>query len=522
MASSIAANNTIFPNDIIYLAAAIDTSRSTIGSYAHILLLKVFLLFGDPLSAATLYWSFVVALTTALVYVNARILSHSANYFNGLLAVYLFFSSILIFQFSGVIFAEFSLMLFVTLGVTIYLLYQRLNCCPRVLLVLLGVTIVLAWQTKIIGGSLVLLLVGLKWVDDEPLDWATYAKNLGLVAAGAVGMLLFMIVLFGSTLRLDHTNQDLVSTAVVQSESIRVTWYWLVSFRSGIMLLVSLYLIAMVKTGKQWMERSNAVVWGLPLVLLILLPATVQFQHIFWEERHFFVILPITSVLAAQVFRIKPEASVQSYAQYIGAIAGALVAVLLVSGWVAENGSRLGWSDVWIQSGFVFPIGLTLLFALFILFPVWNVKTVFAAFFCLFLMTVQPITQIPTFIQENNTVSTTIFYPYADFSEDITYTDEMSMYISPDVSREYGMLSQDSEVCALLFSVFFDVPLTQNEFSTKELIVRPSGEAYFTYILLTTTNWSQFSEEQKQTVETLYHMQTDTHKQLVLGAARGG
>jgi hypothetical protein len=519
--SSIAANNTAFPNDIIYMAAAIDTARSSVGSYGHILLLKFFLVVADPLAAAKIYWSFVIALTTVLVYVNARILSQNATPFNGVLAVYLFFASVLVFKFSGVLFAECTLMLLVMLGVTVYLLYQRLTCCRRGLLITLGVMVLLALQTKLIGGCLLLLLVGLKWNDDTPLDWPAYAKQLGMVAAGAVGGLLVMILLFGNTLSVSGTHQALVTTTTIESPmAFRVTWYWLLSFRGGVMLLVALYLVALVKTGPRWMEHSNAVVWGLPLAVLLVLPATTPLQNVFWEERHFFVLLPITSMLAAQSITIKPGTSLQTYARYLGAIGGALLVVWAIQGWIFANGARLGWESDWIQRGFVFPIGLTLLFALLILSREWNSKTIFVAFFCLFLMTMQPLSEIPAIMRQNNDVSRTIFYPYAQFAEDITYTDDMKVYISPDIYNEYSMLSNDSEVCEMLFSVFFDARTFGNEFSLEQLVFLPD-RAYFTYIFLTSDNWGQFSPEQKQTIETIYHIKTDAQNKLVLGAARG-
>lgn len=519
--SSIAANNRTFPNDMIYMAAAIDLSRSDVGSYAHILLLKLFSLVAEPLQAAQLYWSFVVALTAVLVYVNARILSRNSSPFHSILAVYFFFATILLFKFSGVIFAEFSLMLMVTVGVTLYLLYQRLTCCRRVLLVLLGITVLFALQSKLIGGCLAFLLVGLKWVDDRPLDWPTYARHLGMVAAGMAGGLVLLFLLFGTHLSFTSAHQDLISTDLSEPASYRSTWYWFLSFRSGLMLVVSLYLVALIQQGRQQLKPGDAVVWGVPLVILLVLLATVQVQDIFWEERHFFVMLPITSILAAQVITPGQQASLQTYARYVGAAVGAFLLIWLAKESIFQIGARLGWTTENFQRGFVFPIGLTLLFALIVVARTWNLKTVFAAFLCIFLVTMQPVTHIPDTIEENNQVSRTIFYPYAEFADDITYTGDMNMYISPDIHKNYGMLSRDKEICEILFSVFFNAKSVNNEFALDRLVFLPEG-AYFRYMLITTDNWNQFSPEQKQGIETIYRIKSDTQKKLVLGSAREG
>jgi hypothetical protein len=41
-------------------------------------------------------------------------------------------------------------------------------------------------------------------------------------------------------------------------------------------------------------------------------------------------------------------------------------------------------------------------------------------------------------------------------------------------------------------------------------------------MLITTDNWNQFSPEQKQGIETIYRIKSDTQKKLVLGSAREG
>jgi hypothetical protein len=287
------------------------------------------------------------------------------------------------------------------------------------------------------------------------------------------------------------------------------------------MLVVSLYLVALIQQGRQQLKPGDAVVWGVPLVILLVLLATVQVQDIFWEERHFFVMLPITSILAAQVITPGQQASLQTYARYVGAAVGAFLLIWLAKESIFQIGARLGWTTENFQRGFVFPIGLTLLFALIVVARTWNLKTVFAAFLCIFLVTMQPVTHIPDTIEENNQVSRTIFYPYAEFADDITYTGDMNMYISPDIHKNYGMLSRDKEICEILFSVFFNAKSVNNEFALDRLVFLPEG-AYFRYMLITTDNWNQFSPEQKQGIETIYRIKSDTQKKLVLGSAREG
>ena len=89
------AGGPIFSDEFLYLDVGLrNVSEPSYGNrYFHIYLQKLFVsILPTPLLGVRVFWSFLISLTTALVYFNARKLTDKSSVLHGLLAVAFFFA----------------------------------------------------------------------------------------------------------------------------------------------------------------------------------------------------------------------------------------------------------------------------------------------------------------------------------------------------------------------------------------------------------------------------------------------
>ena len=71
--------------------------------YTHVYLQKIFLTFADqPFDGLKAYWAFIISITAALIYFNARKLTQGSTILTGIAAVAIFFSFSIHAEYAGV------------------------------------------------------------------------------------------------------------------------------------------------------------------------------------------------------------------------------------------------------------------------------------------------------------------------------------------------------------------------------------------------------------------------------------
>lgn len=191
-------------DDTAYLAGATFSEKAWFASrYAHIYLLKLFVALsgGDPILGVRVWWSFVFAATVASLAVAVRSVGPGLQL--GTLAATLFvlLAQTALFGLIGAGFADFSVMMFVTVAVAVYLhglARARDHPPPRYEwhALAVGALTFSALRTKDVGAVLLLLPV-LFLIADGRLDLRRFVKRMSFWTAGAAGALMILMFLDG-------------------------------------------------------------------------------------------------------------------------------------------------------------------------------------------------------------------------------------------------------------------------------------------------------------------------------------
>jgi len=224
-------------DELKYLAAAVDSAAMPhlLNRYVHIWLEKCFIvLTGDARSGMALFWATLVSVTTACVWFAVRLLRPGSGRWVAALAVALFLLQPVVFRYIGVTYADYTVMLWVTLAVVVCLAGLRAGSeTPRWIPFLLGVLLVLAVRSKETGIIVILLPLALCW-RQEGFRVGAVARNapwwlLGVGCAQSLLMTVDALLLgvFWFSLR-PASIQALLGFNLGAHEHVRGNWFsWL-------------------------------------------------------------------------------------------------------------------------------------------------------------------------------------------------------------------------------------------------------------------------------------------------------
>jgi hypothetical protein len=568
IAGALSSGGPVFHDEIRYMEMAMHPSF--IETYApqflrlfHIYYLKLFLLVAGPLQAGRLFWAVTVGAIAVLVYFNARIMSRETTYVHGFLAVYLFFSTTVVFNWSGAPLADLTLSMMVTLGITCYLLAFRLHRYRFVPLIGLGITLFLALQSKQTGIGLVVLLPGLGWLPGESFQWRRLAVHTGLVLAGCVAGVVALAILnalfVGNALfRIDQRLQefwfifqrifvggsllsgigisvlsspgsgilssvssihmDLTPILPFQGDDTRFlpllqqarefsgTWYTSIARQGQWMVVFALYLLAVVKDPHQRFQTGQRFLWLLPLFLIILIRLAASYVP-FAGDRHYMVLFPVMSILAAQCLTLEPRDLEGDHLKVIGGIVLTFFASILL---LPDLTFTFGWGFHNLIYRLVYPLGLAIIFAASI--GIWK-RTytlnllIVAVVVCI---SSPSLVSIPKLMAQSRERSEAIVYPYTRFAEDIDYRDDMRFFFSKTIMEEQPTLSFDANIARGLFEIAFNqkLPGMSGQFYASDSLDAITEREY-TYILLSIADWEALPADERQQLARRYTVRFD-------------
>lgn len=165
----------ITSDEMHYLNLAINTEPLPYiaNRYFHIYSLKLFLQFiEDPLTAARAYWGFVVSGTAVMLYLATRWLAGRNGWVSGLVALFLYFAQPGILPLISVVYADFTVMFWVTVGWFVLLIRHRASGSRARwwLLFGFGIALLLAFKSKETAATLAVLGLTLVFDDDGRVD----------------------------------------------------------------------------------------------------------------------------------------------------------------------------------------------------------------------------------------------------------------------------------------------------------------------------------------------------------------
>lgn len=191
-------------DDTSYLHAAGFKYRTWfLNRYGHVYLLTLFstLSGGDPLLGVRVWWSFVFATTVAALAVAVASVGPGLQLRTLAVTLFVLLSQTTLFGLIGAAFADFSAMMFVTVGVAIYLhglALDRERPPPRLEwhALAIGAVTVGAFRSKEVGAVLLVLPL-LFLIRDGHLDLRRFARKMAFWTAGAGAALAVLMMLDG-------------------------------------------------------------------------------------------------------------------------------------------------------------------------------------------------------------------------------------------------------------------------------------------------------------------------------------
>lgn len=454
------AGGPITRDELYYMTTAMDPFPSFRGF--HIYFLKLFLAFADPLEAVTLYWAWVVALTSVLVYVNGRMLSSHAHPLTGVFAVLLFWASQSIFRLTGVAYADSTVMLMMTLGTTLYLLYHHTQ--RRLVLVVFGSVLFFAMESKPTGLCLATLLAGLGLVNDR-LHWKIWIRNLFLVALGiALGQGIFMILnhLYQPDILAGTQEYAVVkSVQTIQrpgtgnlSRDLTWTWYTVLVEHGPFLLILFLYMQSLSFTSYPMISKASKIIWLMPLaVILFLTVATLQVE--FGGDRHIVPILPVAATLAAYALPLPSIRTIWQTQRYhlLWMIGGIVLIITAYFGIIDLLAQSKRWTPDDLHTLLDLPCGFILLAITILWCRTRPMLALTGWVLAVVIMILPPLLQIPTVMQHTRERSARYLYPVTQFADQMIVNDETTLFVSGSLPEKTGMLAAYQDIVAWIVSV---------------------------------------------------------------------
>lgn len=315
VAFALLAGGPIFSDEMMYIDIGLrNISEPSYGNrYFHIYLQKLFIsIFPTPLTGVRVFWGFLVSLTTALVYLNAREFTRKSTVLHGLLAIAFFFSFPLLREYSGEPAVDITAMAMTTLYLAIYLWGVMNPEKYKQTLFILGALAFLCLKTKETTIFINILLFGYfkERIKGKPTlkDLANLIRPFLFGIAAGIGLFILLDTIFlgkpffaiaPSTFNAIFTHYDFGPVFFHGPSS----WYKL--YLLDELLLPFLHFLLSGMKLQRKAEDNIRVIWIYPLLFIAFLSWNMFKIPWGFIERFYFPALPVIAILAPQALRFK-------------------------------------------------------------------------------------------------------------------------------------------------------------------------------------------------------------------------
>jgi hypothetical protein len=505
------AGGPIFSDEFLYLDLGLrNVIEPSYGNrYFHVYLQKLFVsILPTPLLGVRVFWSFLIAISTALVYFNARTITKDSSIIHGLLGVAFFFAFPLIKEYSGEPAVDITAMTMTVIYLSVYLWgVKNPKKLPKTLF-LLGLLSFLSLKTKETTIFINILLVGFlieKFKEKITIKGLIIFFRPFLIGiALGIGIFIILDSLFlgkpffaidPSTFGSIFTHYDFGAGFFNGPTS----WYS-VYFLDELLLPFILFLLGGVQLQNK-VDKDVRIVWVYPLILAAFVSWNMLKIPWGFIERFYFPALPVIAILAPQVIRIELPNTKRSWIWFMISM---LFAMLLA--WFM----RLYWVDVSKQYYFdyarmldavYYPILISLLLAILVWKNKSDWKWTVIQLFCIGSLLFSPLVSnykyFVTFpkIKERYSV---LLYPFESFKTQFNVLEDDLVFVSGNIKEDQNMLSRDPNDIVGMYNFFFDARITRDNIflgydETKTGSNLSTRE--FSYVLLTESDIDQLKTE---------------------------
>lgn len=484
--------------------------------YFHIYFQKLFMeLAPSPLVGAKIYWSFLINATGFLVYLSARLISEKTTIAGALMATILYYSSSFIAKYSGITKNDLTAMLLAMLIIFTYLLILKRPRFLRSLCLVAGALLFFALKSKETAFLAGFVLLGLGFDENERFTIKKIAQPLvwllvGFLIGAFIFILLNGIILWDAFwgMRIsDYVNFLSIYKESVLASSVRQNWLSGLVFQI-LTLPFILYLVSGVKRSKNDLSPAHKMIWTYPALLLVFLTlimlGTTGFSI---TDRYFIPAIPILCITAALLFsEIRLESRPDTLKLILAGVLAVLVSFLIHQAVHATYtfGGKFTFLDFY--NNITIPILAAALMGLFFF---WKNKSKWQSLFLLFLVLLGSLTPLYLNLQSvlvsrpNAMRMQQLFYPFSAFSDDIHFSQDMKLYISPNINKEQLMLLRRVDEVNSMFTIYFHERSNYSNFidpvkydPMEDIIDFPDPlltlpKMDFNYALITATDWER-------------------------------
>lgn len=443
--------------------------------YFHIYLQKPFMeLAVRPLDGARTYWSFVVTLTSGLIYLCIRWMNGRLAIAHGLAGVILFHSIGILPGWVGATKIDITAMLMTTLTALVILLMITGKLPAAWAAFLTGTLLFLCLKSKETSLLIAILLPAFGYEDGCSFSSRRVVqmlKPLGLGAAAGMGLFMVLSWLVVGDAWWGIRPADWVEYLRVSLINRQAGWAggmnW---YTDGVAAMAPLpfllYAVSGVRVGA---SRQGAwrLLWLYPIALLVFLTIAFLTHGYTVEGRLLLPALPLMCILGVQAIGAEGEKTKREGLILGGTVlacAGVIVGMVVLL-------SRARFQPAWDWkahfNSIVTPLALSILLGLLFLTKQRGRGYAAATLACLLLLCLpRAIGQFETMIikRPNQVRTETMFYPLAAFSDEIDFDEGMRMYISPTIPGEMRMLMRRKEEVRSMFNIYFNVNAKMGNF----------------------------------------------------------
>ncbi len=467
-------------DDLLYLHTAISPQKQgwILNRYAHIYLLRFFFLItGDGLMTAKVYWCFVNAMLMVSTYLFARLMTRRIGVLAGIIALIFYLGQYRIYYSAGATLADYTNAFFMALACLAFLFSVQLVGKRRFAgLAIFGFLIFLALKSKENALIIPLLFLGLGRDENGSFQkQAIFADFKPLVLGGlAGGLLLSLLDLINLHdpiywLRF-NSMKEVVNFNLFQEYDAKDSRSWFShGMMAGSLFPFYLYLLAAFKP-RQEMKRHEKLLWAIPIALLGFL--TLSMIPGMWTvvDRYFAPGVPLMCAFAGIAicniiqgyYPEDQQASRNSLLNHPLTIVAAtflLGLVIYLSFQHSGLRERFRWNANDFMMAMYYPFVLIVFLGIFGTVRIWKLWCAYALVTCFWMASIPAISSMWTFFAERTNINKAEqrFYPYALFENHLRdIPDGEPLYVSVNLFTESGMLGRSRNSTASTYAVYFN------------------------------------------------------------------
>lgn len=440
-------------DELLYLWQGVEPSAAPtiLNRYVHIYLQKLFVTFAaNGLQGVQIYWGFVVAVTMGATYWVAAQLTGWRGVWVSALALVFLIGQGTIFNWVGVTYADYTVMMFVTVAGAVYLAgITAAEGRRHWHAFLLGLLFVLAVKSKETGLVLFALAVGII-VDAWAGGGAAAARRAMWWVAGALVatvsiMTLDALILGDFWFSVRPSNIEAL-LAFNHGQYARAHHNWISQIAiSDLALPFAFYGLALVALTGRKTSVPTKILYGMPIFLAIFLTISMTAGKWQTQSRYFAPAIPLICAFAASYFHLsgisqipyKRLLSKSTILIYFGASIIFIIVFFFFLKYVKDN-DLFGWTPYLMIMNIYMPIIIFFLLLLFLFTTSGGLSRARGALAVLILGLWPMVAYVPIYLQHSTKVVERRFYPIAAFRQHLNVGRDTRLLVSRATAEHLG------------------------------------------------------------------------------------